>query len=167
MCVCERERERDRDRDRESRRQASDLRFSVWLIRYFLKTFVYTPSTPCRDVKFSPNIPLGDLSWKSLTEFMWHRHIIGFFLIQKFEKNWPEKVHVRVEKDWSGSFVFLYVWNNEDVRWDFFYSNPLGSYEQSKFFRLVAKLKFVHNFSMDLNRKNPIVHLRYFIHRVR
>ena len=28
----------------------------------FLKTFVYTPSTPRRDVKLSRNIPLGDLS---------------------------------------------------------------------------------------------------------
>ena len=35
----------------------------------------------------------------------------------------------------------------------FFYSNPLGSYEQSKFFRLVAKRKIVLNFQMDLNRK--------------
>ena len=35
----------------------------------------------------------------------------------------------------------------------FLYSNPLGSYEQSKFSRLVAKLKIVHNFSMDLNRE--------------
>ena len=35
----------------------------------------------------------------------------------------------------------------------FLYSNPLGSYEQSKFFRLIAKLKIVHNFSMDLNRE--------------
>ena len=33
------------------------------------------------------------------------------------------------------------------------YSNPLGRYEQSKFSRLVAKLKIVHNFSMDLNRE--------------
>ena len=32
------------------------------LIRYFLKIYVYTPSTPCRDVKFCPNISLGDLS---------------------------------------------------------------------------------------------------------
>ena len=35
----------------------------------------------------------------------------------------------------------------------FLYSNPLGSYEQSKFSRLIAKLKIVHNFSMDLNRE--------------
>ena len=35
----------------------------------------------------------------------------------------------------------------------FFFSNPLGNYEQSKFFRLVAKLKIVHNFPMDLNWK--------------
>ena len=40
----------------------------------FLKSFVYTPSTPCRDVKFCSNIPLGDLSWKSLTEVMWRHH---------------------------------------------------------------------------------------------
>ena len=35
----------------------------------------------------------------------------------------------------------------------FLYSNPLGSYEQSKFSRLVTKLKTAHNFSMDLNRE--------------
>ena len=34
-----------------------------------------------------------------------------------------------MENDWSGSFVLLYGWNNEDVRWDVFYSNSLGSYE--------------------------------------
>ena len=40
------------------------FRFSIWLIRKILKAFVYTPSTPCRDVKFSRNIPHGsdDLS---------------------------------------------------------------------------------------------------------
>ena len=35
----------------------------------------------------------------------------------------------------------------------FLYSNLLESYEQSKFFRLVAKLKIVHNFPIDLNRQ--------------
>ena len=35
----------------------------------------------------------------------------------------------------------------------FLYSNQLGSYEQYKFSRLVAKLKIVHNFSMDLKRE--------------
>ena len=54
------------------------LRFSLWLIRYFLKTYVYTPSIPCRDVKFCPNIPLGDLSWNSSTEVMWHFQINGY-----------------------------------------------------------------------------------------
>ena len=24
-----------------------------------------------------------------------------------------------MENDWSGSFVLLHGWNNEDVRWDF------------------------------------------------
>ena len=37
----------------------------------------------------------------------------------------------------------------------FLCSNPLGSYEQSKFSRLVAKLKIAHNFPMDLNREKP------------
>ena len=37
----------------------------------------------------------------------------------------------------------------------FLYSNPLGSYEQSKFSRLVVKLKIAHNFPMDLNREKP------------
>ena len=55
-----------------------NLRFSLWLIRYFLKTFVYIPFTPCREVKFCPNIPLGDLSWNSLTEVMWRHHMNGF-----------------------------------------------------------------------------------------
>ena len=58
-------------------------RFSVWLFRYFLKTYVYTPSTPCRDV----SIPLGDLSWNSLTEVMWHHQINGF-PHSKFWKFW-------------------------------------------------------------------------------
>ena len=35
----------------------------------------------------------------------------------------------------------------------FLYSNPLGSYEQSKFSWLVAKLKIAHNFQIDLNRE--------------
>ena len=37
----------------------------------------------------------------------------------------------------------------------FLYSNPLGSYEQSKFSRLVVKLQIAHNFPMDLNREKP------------
>ena len=94
------------------------LRFSLWLIRYFLTTFVYTLSTPCRDVKFCPNIPLGDLSWNSLTKVMWLHHINGFSN-SKIWKNWPENVHLEMENYWSGSFVFLYGWNQEDVRWDF------------------------------------------------
>ena len=50
----------------------------------------------------------------------------------------------------------------------FLYSNPLGSYEQSKFSRLVAKLKIAHNFPMDLNReKTPPYILIISIHRVR
>ena len=36
-------------------------RFSIWLIWYFLTSFVFTPFTPCRDVKFCPNISLGVL----------------------------------------------------------------------------------------------------------
>ena len=35
----------------------------------------------------------------------------------------------------------------------FLYSNPLGSYEQSKFSRVIAKHKIVHNFSTNLNRE--------------
>ena len=85
----------------------------------------------------------------------------------KILKNWQENVHVGLENDWSGSFVLFYGWNNEDVRGVFLYSNPLGSYEQSKFSRLVAKLKIAHNFPMDLNREKPHVHLHDFIHRVR
>ena len=42
------------------------LRFSLWLIRYFLKTYVYTPSTPSRNVKFCPNIPCGGEEAKCL-----------------------------------------------------------------------------------------------------
>ena len=105
------------------------LRLSIWLIRYFLKTFVYTPSTPCRDVKFSQNIPLSDLSWKSLAEVMWRHHINGFSnsIFGKTDKKTSTK-------EWKmiglTVFILLYVWNNEDVRWDFFCSNPLRSYEQ-------------------------------------
>ena len=73
------------------------LRFSQWLIRYFLKTYVYTPSTPCRDVKFCPNIPLGDLSWNSLTEVMWHHQINGFSN-SKFWKKLTRKRSRRIGK---------------------------------------------------------------------
>ena len=66
--------------------QGNGLRFSLWVFRYFLKTYVYTPSTPCRDVKFCPNIPLGDLSWNSLTEVMWHHQINGFFKFKILKK---------------------------------------------------------------------------------
>ena len=102
-----------------------DLRFSLWLIQYFLKTYVYTPSTPCRDVKFCPNIPLGDLSWNSLIEVMWH-HQINSFSNSKFWRNWQENVRVGLENDWSGSFVLLYGWNNEDVRWGFSLFKSIG-----------------------------------------
>ena len=73
------------------------LRFSVWLIQYFLKTYVYTPSTPCRDVKFCPNIPLDDLSWNALTEVMWHHQINGFSN-SKFWKNLTRKRSRRIGK---------------------------------------------------------------------
>ena len=96
----------------------SNLRFSLWLIRYFLTTFVYTTSTPRRDVKFCPNIPLGNLSWNSLTEVMWIHYSNGFSN-SKIWKNWQENIHLEMENDWSGSFVLLYGWNKEDVRWDF------------------------------------------------
>ena len=103
--------------------QGNGLRFSLWLFRYFLKTYVYTPSTPCRDVKFCPNIPLGDLSWNSLTEVMWHHQINGFSnILKKLTRN----VHVGLENDWSGSFVLLYGWNKEDVRWDFALLKSIG-----------------------------------------
>ena len=42
--------------------------------------------------------------------------------------------------------------NNEYVGWDIFNSNPLGSYEQSNFSQLIAKLKV---FITELNRKIP------------
>ena len=60
-----------------------------------------------------------------------------------------------MENDWSGGFVLLYGWNNENVRWGFSLFKSLGSYGQSKFSRLVTKLKIVHNFWMDLNREKP------------
>ena len=101
------------------------LRFSLWLFRYFLKTYVYTPSTPCTDVKFCPNIPLGDLSWNLLTEVMWHHQINGFSN-SKFWKNQQENVHVGMENDWSGSFVLLYGWNKEGVRWGFSLFKSIG-----------------------------------------
>ena len=66
------------------------LRFSLWLFRYFLKTYVYTPSTPCRDVKFCINIPLGDLRWNSFTEVMWH-HQINAFSNSKYWKKTDKK----------------------------------------------------------------------------
>ena len=49
-------------------------------------TFVYTTYTPCRDVKFCPNISLGDLSSNSLTEVMWLHHSNGFSNSKKLKK---------------------------------------------------------------------------------
>ena len=141
-------------REHVSVRGLRNLRFSLWLFRYFLKTYVYTPSTPCRDVKSCPKIPLGGLSWNSLTEVMWHYQINGFSN-SKVWKSWQENIHVGLENDWSSSFVLLYGWNNEDVRWGFSLFKSIGKLEQSKFSRLVAKLKIAHNFPMDLNRENP------------
>ena len=49
----------------------------------------------------------------------------------------------------------------------FLFSNPLGSYEQSNFSRLVAKLKLLITSQWIWIEKNPTVHLHYFIHRIR
>ena len=117
-------------------------------------------------MKFCPNIPLGDLSWNSLREVMW-RHYINGFSNSKLWKNWQENVHVGVENDWSGSFVLLYGWNNEDVRWGFLYSNPLGSYEQFWVLRRAEKLRLLITSQWIWIEKNLTVHLHYFIHRVR
>ena len=69
-----------------------------------------------------------------------------------------------MENDWSGRFVLLYEWKNEDVWWDFFHWNPLGSYEQ---FCLSGKLRLFITSQWIWTEKNPTVHLHYFIHRVR
>ena len=112
-----------------------------------------------------PKHSLRDLSWKSLTESC---DVITstVFQIQNFEKNWQEIIHVGMEYDWSGSFVLLYVWNtHEDVRWYFSIYIHWEVMSNLSVFRLVAKLKIVPNFPTDLNRKNPTIHLHYFIHR--
>ena len=31
-----------------------------------------------------------------------------------------------MENDWSGRFVLLYGWNNEDIRWDFSLFKSIG-----------------------------------------
>ena len=80
-----------------------------------------------------------------------------FLKLKNLKKNWQENANVcvKMEHDWSGSIVLLCERNNAGLRWDVFYWNPLGSYQQSKFFRLVTKLKILHNFPMDFNKKNP------------
>ena len=62
----------------------SGLRFSLCLFRYFLKTYVYTPSTLCRDVKFCPNIPLAifhEIRWRKSCDIIKST----VFQIQNFE----------------------------------------------------------------------------------
>ena len=86
-------------------------------------------------------------------------------------KIWKKLIGKRSRRSGKGlvwQFVLLFGWNNEDVRRDVFLLKSIGKlWVIYKFFRLVVKLKIVHNFQMDLNRKNPTVHLHYFIHRVR
>ena len=73
-----------------------------------------------------------------------------------------------MEKDWPGSFVLPYGWNNEDVRWDFFFLfNPLGSYEQSKFFDSSRSSKLFITSQWIGVEKKCTVRLHYFIKRIR
>ena len=89
---------------------------------------------------------------------MWHHQINGFSK-SKFWKNWQENVHVGLENDWSGSFVLLYGWNNEDVRWCFSLFKSIQIHwevmSNVSFWWLVANLKIAHNSPMDLNREKP------------
>ena len=135
------------------------------IIRYFLRTFVYTSSTPCRDVKFCPNIPLGDLSWNSLTEVMWLHHIKSFSN-SKIWKKLTRKRSPRNGNEWSGSFVLLCGWNKEDVRGIFsiqIYWEVMNNFE---FRDKPRKLRLLTSQRIWIE-KNPTVHLPYFIHRVR
>ena len=75
------------------------------------------------------------------------------FQIQKFEKTdkktfiWKWKVIGLAVLSYS-MYEIMKMYGG-----GFLYSDPLGSYEQSKFSQLVAKLKIVHNFSIELNRE--------------
>ena len=51
----------------------------------FLKTYVYTPSTPCRDVKFAQTSPLAifhEIRWQKSCDIIKST----IFQIQNFEK---------------------------------------------------------------------------------
>ena len=119
----------------------ADFELKLWKW-YFLKTYVYTPSTPCKDVKFCPNIP-----WQSFMKFIDRSHVTSSnqrFSNSRFWKNWQEiflSVFQNFESflktftyDWKmiGLAVFSYSMDEIMKMYGgvFLYSNPLGSYEQ-------------------------------------
>ena len=98
---------------------------------------------------------------------MWLHHMNGFSH-SKMWKNWQEDVHLVMENDWSGSFVLLYGWNKENVRWDFFsiqiHWEVITNFE---FCDEPRKLRLLISSQWIWIEKNPTVHFPYFIHRVR
>ena len=98
-------------------------------------------------------------SWRSFMKFVDRSHVTSSN--QRFFKFKILKKLTRKRSRRIGKMIGLAVlsYSMDDIRkmygGVFLYSNPLGSYEQSKFSRLVAKLKIAHNFPMDLNREKP------------
>ena len=137
------------------------LRFSIWPIRYFLKTNYWKPSClhlphPVGMWNFAQAFSLaifhenrGQKSCDFITSTV--------FQIQKFEKTDKKTFMNGKRLVWHFCLILciVYGWNHEDVRWDFFYSNPLGSYEQAKFFRLIAKLRLFITFQWIWIEKIP------------
>ena len=74
------------------------------------------------------NLP-NHFPWRSFMKFVDRSHVTSLnqrFFKCKILKTWHENVHVRLENDWSDSFVLLYGWNNEDVRWGFSLFKSIG-----------------------------------------
>ena len=84
--------------------------------------------------------------WRSFMKFVDRSHVTSsnqrFF---KFKILKTDNVHVGSENDWSGSFVLLYGWNKEDVRWAFSLFKSIG-----KLWAILSFMTSRENWASDL-----------------
>ena len=113
----------------------------------FSETYVYTPSTPCKGCEILPK----HSRWRSFMKFVDRSHVTSSnqrFSNFKTLKKLTRKHLRRIAKWLVWQFCLVFFSMDEIVKMYgrvFLYSNPLGSYEQSKFSRVVAKLKIAHH----------------------
>ena len=145
-------------------------RFSVWLFRYFLKTFVSHFSYPVQKCEVLLTVPLAGQSFVKIVD---RSHVMPDVITSMVFKikNLKKKV-ARKHSHRNGKMIGVKLLSysmKEIMKMYSDFSFPIKSI--GKLWTIwvswwAEKSWIVHNFPMDL-RKNPTIHLHYFIHRKR